>query len=66
MTAKPYQTAECAPLSVAEPAVAYQTEAYANRFDGKISRQYYTIDEYAENLRVAINQRYGYELITKR
>ena len=28
MPAKPYQTAESTPMSVAEPAVAYQTEAY--------------------------------------
>ncbi len=52
--------------AVNDPAVAYPSEVVGvELYDEEGIRQYYTVDEYAENLRIAINQHYGYELIAK-
>ncbi len=65
MKKREYRNKETAALVAKEPAVAYQTKLNVELFGEDGHRQYYTVDEYAENLRKAINQHYGCELIAK-
>ena len=48
---------------VNEPEAVYRIKTPIDLFDKSGNRQYYTVEEFMENLRVAVNEDFGYEVI---
>jgi hypothetical protein len=59
MAKKDYPVKQASAPVVKESKVIYEK----NRLNKDAARQYYTVDEFAEKFRLAINDTYGYELI---